>query len=69
MNVVTMFVLLAHFQTVARPENIRLPRGAQNAVTLVTPVLIAADIKKNQAVVIVAPHVLAAVKHAMIVPY
>ena len=69
MNVVTINVLSAHFRAVAHPDTIRPLRGAQNAVILAIPVLIAVDIKADRAVVIVAPHVLAAVKHAMIVPY
>ena len=63
MNVVTINVPSAHFPAIALPENMQPLRGAPSVVILAIPVLIAADIKKNQAVVIVAPHVLAAVKN------
>ena len=69
MNVVTMFVPLAHFRAVAHPDTIRPLRGAQNAVTLAIPVLIAAGIKVNRAAVTAVLRAPAAVKHAMIVPH
>ena len=69
MNVVTINVLSARFRAVAHPDTIRPLRGAQNAVTLAIPVLIAAGIKVNRAAVTAVLRAPAAVKHAMIVPH
>ena len=67
MNVVTMFVPLAHFRAVAHPDTIRPLRGAQNAVTLAIPVLIAVDIKADRAAVTAVLRAPAEERHAMIV--